>query len=447
MLDSVPRYDAGRLSSTGDRAVVIGGSMAGVMAARVLDDGYDEVVVLERDSLPDEPVHRRGVPQAQHPHVLQEAGRAILEDLYPGFGEDLISAGALMVDTATEAQFYAKGGFLADAPTRLPMYCASRPLFEEIVRDRTGSRDGITIRQNCHFLDYELEDSATVTGVTFRDETGEEETSAADLVVDTMGRTSKTPNWLDEHGFQPPPVDEVHIDVAYSTVTLERPGADRRSILMIPDSPRERGAVLFPIEGERWLLTLIGIHGNHPPKELHGFDEFLEGLPTPKFETVLGENAILSDDVVHYRYPTEIRRRYGALNRFPDGLVVLGDAIASFNPFYGQGMSVAALEALALHHVLSTGREDVGTRFFDRAASIVDGAWTIAVGSDFEFPQTTGPKPSGTDLVNRYLARLSRKAQTDGVLAEAFAHVVAMETSPRSLFRPTVLWRVLRPGV
>lgn len=447
MLDSVPRYDSGRISSTGGRAVVIGGSMAGLMAARVLDDGYDEVVIIERDSLPNDPVHRRGVPQAQHPHVLQEAGRAILEDLYPGFGEDLISAGALIVDIATEAQFYAKGGFLAEAPTRLPMYCASRPLLEEIVRDQTDSRDGVTIRENCHFLDYVLEKSKEVTGVTIRNETGTEETIEGDLVVDTMGRTSKTPNWIDNHGFQPPPVDEVHIDMAYSTVTLERPKEDRRSILMIPDNPRQRGAVIFPIEGDRWLLTLIGIHGDYPPRNFDGFDEFLDDLPTSKFETILGENDLVSDEVVHYRYPTEIRRRYGTLDRFPDGLVVMGDAIASFNPFYGQGMSVAALEGLAFHHVLSTGREDIGMRFFDRAEAIVDGAWTIAVGSDFEFPQTTGPKPSGTDLVNRYIARLSRKAQTDGFLAETFAHVIAMEESPSSLFKPKVLWRVLRPGV
>lgn len=446
MLASVPRYDADRVSSDGGRAVVIGGGMAGLMTARVLADAFEEVLVVERDDLPDEPVARRGVPQATHPHVLQEAGRATLEDLFPGYGEALLSTGGLLIDVATDAKFYAAGDFLADAPTRLPMYCASRPLFELTARRRLAAHEGVSIRGNCQFLAYDLDaGGSTVTGLSVRTEDGPTETIDSDLVVDATGRTSRTPAWLEDNGYRSPPTDEVHIDVAYSTVTLDRPPGDRRAIIMPPESPRTRGAVAFPIEDGRWLLTLFGIHGDHPPQDPAAFGPFVSRLPVDEFENLLEAHPLVSERVHHYPFPTEVRHRYERLDRFPDGLVVVGDAIASFNPFYGQGMSVAALEALALHHVLAAGVDDLATRLFERAAGIVDDAWRIAVGADFEFPQTTGPKPSGVGLVNRYLARLNRRAHTDGTLAEAFARVLSMERRPTSLFRPKVLWRVLGP--
>ena len=447
MLESVPRYDADRIDAGGGRAVVVGGSMGGLLAARVLADAFEDVVVIERDELPDGPVPRRGVPQDSHPHVLQEAGRATLEDLFPGFGEELISSGALMVDGATDVRFYAAGGFLADAPNRLPMYCASRPLFEETTRRYVVDRDGVSLREGHHFVEYRSDvDESTVDGVVVRDAGEDEETIEADLVVDATGRTSRTPAWLEAHGYRSPPTDEVHVDVAYSTATLERPESDRRSILMLPEAPRTRGAAVFPIEGGRWLLTLLGLHGDHPPTDPGEFADFASSLPTPEFGTIVDDHAMVGDEVHHYPFPTEVRHRYDAMSRFPDGLVVVGDAVASFNPFYGQGMSVAALEALALHHVLGAGTgDDLPQRFFGRVAGIVDDAWTLAVGADFQFSDTTGPKPPGTDLVNRYLARLNRKAHADEDLAEAFARVVSMEKRPTSLFRPGVAWRVLRP--
>lgn len=446
MLESVPRYDADRISPVGDRAVVVGGSMAGLLAARVLADAFEEVVVIERDELPDGPVPRRGVPQGRHPHVLQEAGRSTLEDLFPGFGEDLLSAGGLLVDSATEFQFYMEGDFLAEAPTRLPMYCASRPLFEETTRRRLAAFDGVAVRGSCQFVEYDVDDDASaVQGVVVRNEDDVEETIGAQLVADATGRTSRTPAWLEDNGFRSPPTDEVYVDVAYSTAVFERPEDERRSLMMLPDPPRTRGAALFPVEGGRWLFTLFGVHGDHPPTTIGDFADFAASLPTPEFGTLVDEHGPVSEEVHCYPFPTEVRHRYEDLDRFPSGLVVIGDAVASFNPFYGQGISVAALEALQLHHVLAAGRVDLARRFFERAEGVVDDAWTLAVGADFAFAETTGPKPRGTDLVNRYLARLTRKAHSDGALAEAFARVITMERRPASLFRPGIAWRVLRP--
>ncbi|WP_226009994.1 FAD-dependent oxidoreductase [Halomicrobium salinisoli] len=446
-LETVSRYQRGQVADVGDRAVVVGGSIAGLLTARVLADGFDEVTILERDSLPDEPGARRGVPQGRHVHVLQEAGRATLEDLLPGFGEELISAGALMIDGLSDFRHHEQGDFLADGPRRVPMYCATRPLLEHLVRRRVTDADPVEVRAGCRRTDYLVDDATqTVEGVVVRDDDGGVDDVPADLVVDATGRTSQTPAWLEEHGYEPPDVDEVHIDVRYSTVRIERPPDDRRAFFVPPEPPRARGAGMFPIEGDRWVATLFGMHGDHPPADPDGLCEFAATLPITELERLLDEQPWNSDGVAQYPFPSNRRRRFERLDRFPDGLLVVGDAVASFNPIYGQGMSVAALEALVLHHALADGdRDDLPLRFFDRAEPVVDVPWSIAVGGDFAFPQTEGPKPRGTDFFNRYLDRLVRKAHTNGDLRDALIRVFMMERPPSSLLRPGVAWQVVRP--
>ena len=193
-----------------------------------------------------------------------------------------------------------------------------------------------------------------------------------------------------------------------------------------------------------------------PHSELEGNGISTDALPLPTplshsassdVTRIIDEHERVSADIYKYPIPSNRRRRYEDLERFPDGLVVIGDAIASFNPIYGQGMSVAALEALQLHHTLAIDGDDpLALRFFEQVHQVVDDAWSVAVGSDFQFSETTGPKPVGTDLLNRYIARLNRKAHTDGRLADAFNRVVIMEERPTSLFRPRLVWRVLKPG-
>ena len=446
-LATVPRYEADQLTEIGDQAVVVGGSIAGLFAARVLADGFETVTVLERDPLPDKPVARDGAPQSTHPHALLEAGRATIEDLFPGFGEELFSAGGLMVDLGSQMEYYDRGGFLADAPDRLPMYCSTRALFEHVLRQRVASFEGIDLRGGCQFLDYRVDDAAErVTGVTFRDADGEQTDLTADLVVDATGRTSRTPTWLEDHGYQAPAVDEVKIDVTYSTIRIERPPNDRRMLFAPPEAPRTRGGAALPVENDQWEMILQGIHGDTAPTERDAFIEFAESLPVAELGQIAAENQWISDGIHHYPFPSNIRRRYEKLTEFPAGLVVTGDAIASFNPIYGQGMSVAALDALLLHHALADGGlDDLAPRFFDATAEVGEMVWQLAVGRDFEFPQTTGPKPPGSDLTNRYVARLIRKAHDDGGLTEAFYRVFRLEQPPTTLMHPRVMLRVLRP--
>jgi 2-polyprenyl-6-methoxyphenol hydroxylase-like FAD-dependent oxidoreductase len=446
-LAQVPRYDRGRVADVGRRAVVLGGSLAGLCAARVLADGFEEVVVLERDSFPAEPAARDGAPQTSHPHALLEAGRATLEDLCPGFGETLLSEGALLLDASTQVGHYEEGGFLADGPERLPMYCASRPLFEDVVRRQVRSREAVRLRGGCRVTGYRLGDAGTtVTGVELRDSDGAAEALAADLVVDATGRTSRTPGWLDDRGYAAPPVDEVTVDVTYSSIRVERPADDRRCFLVPPSAPRTRGIFLIPVENGQWQVLLQGVHGDDAPTDAGRFREFARGMPVDELGRLVEDQPWVSGEINHYPFPSSIRRRYWDLERFPDGLVVTGDAVASFNPVYGQGMSVAALDALLLHHALAEGGlEDLPGRFFERVRDVVDVVWQIAVGSDFEFPQTTGPRPRGTELFGRYLSRLVRQAHTDPVVSDAFARVLLLEHPPTRLLRPHVAWRVLGP--
>lgn len=446
-LANIERYSPDRVSTVGRRAVIVGASLAGLSAARVLADGFEEVIVIDRDHLPEAAVPRKGAPQTSHPHVLLEAGRATLEDFFPGFGEDVLAEGGLMVDSGTKMKHFDQGGYMAETQTRLPTYCASRPLFEYVIRHRVREIENVQLRGNHQFTDYLTDsDTTAVTGVTLREGDGSETTVPADLVVDATGRTSRTPQWLERHGYDAPPVDEVRTDVTYSSIRIERPPDDRRLFFVPPSAPRTRGGGLIPIEGDRWEVIVQGVHGDTTPTDPDRFVDFIESLPIAELGQLVRSQTWVSGGIEHYPYPSSIRRRYEDLDRFPANLVVTGDAIASFNPINGQGMSVAALDALQLHHTIGGGGlDDVARRFFDRAADTVDIVWQMSVGADFEFPQTTGPKPRGTDLFNRYMDRFIRKAHSDPVLSEVFLRVMRLEKPPTALLQPRIVWRVLRP--
>ena len=448
-LTAIPKYDSERVSTAGDHAVVVGGSMAGLVSARVLADAFESVTVLERDSLHDDREPRRGVPQGRHVHALQTAGREVLETLFPGYQQDLAAAGAEVIDVATDFSFYDEGDFVADGDDRQPMYCGTRPLFEVVTRRHLTARDDVALRDNCQFTGYRTDDQGTpVTGVKLRNEAGDSEYLTADMVVDTTGRTSGTPDWLEDHGYAAPPLDEVHVDLAYSTIFLNRPPEDKRAFHVMPSPPRQRGVVILPVEDKRWVVTFFGVHGDHPPATIKGLRNYAAELPVEPVENLLDTHEVVSEEVAQYPVPSSRRRKYWALDQFPDGLVVVGDAIASFNPIYGQGMSVAALQALQLHHTLAeAGTSDLAGQFFDRAKPVIEDAWNVAVGSDFRFDETDGPKPTGTDLLNRYLSRLTRRAHDDSALADAYAKVVSLERRPTSLLRPWVAWRVLKPSL
>jgi 2-polyprenyl-6-methoxyphenol hydroxylase-like FAD-dependent oxidoreductase len=446
-LSTLDRYDGTQVSQRGRRAVVLGGGMAGLCAARVLVDAYDEVLLFERDSPAATGGPRRSVPQGNHFHVLTEAGRSSIEDLFPGYSDHLVREGGLMIDAGSNWAFYMQGDFLADPPGRYPMYCASRPLYEQVLRDQAESYSDIAIYYDARATDLVFSaDSSAVQGVRILTSGTGSELVEADVVVDTTGRRSQTPTWLADAGYDTPHVDEVTIDLVYASGWLDRPPGVRNAVSVIPSPPDTRGGAVLPIEDDRYIMTLWGMHDQTPPGEWSEWREFAEALPIPDFAELLTRYGGDPSDVTLYPFPSNIRRRYEDLDRLPHGLVVAGDSLASFNPIYAQGMSVAVLDSLALHHALRTAEPGFLTsEYFSLVTDIIDIAWLLAVTSDFQYAETTGPKPTGTTMFNWLRNQVVSSAQSNGSVADVLFRVLNMERHPGALLHPSVLGRVFSP--
>ena len=434
----------------GKHAVVLGASMAGLTAARVLADTYERVTVLERDTLPATAAHRKGVPQSRHAHGLLAAGRIALEELFPGLTDELVANGALPGDLQAEARWYNYGLRLCPAPRDLRGIALSRPLLEGCVRERVRALPNVRVVDRCDAAGLVgTPDGRRVRGVRVlrRADSSAEEVLEADLVVDATGRGSRSPLWLEALGSPRPAEAEVRVGGANASRVYRRrrDHADGdRAVVVAATVERPRGGVMLAMEGDRWMVTLNGYLGQRPPTDPDGFVAFAAGLPTSDIFEVISDAEPLGE-VLPARYPASVRRRYERLDRFPEGYLVVGDAVCGFNPIYGQGMSVAALEALTLRECL---RADPATglarRFFAKAARIVDIPWGIAVGADLRFPGIHGARTAKVRLVNAYLARFHVAAATDPVLGRAFLRVVNLKDRPESLLGPTIALRVLR---
>jgi 2-polyprenyl-6-methoxyphenol hydroxylase-like FAD-dependent oxidoreductase len=433
----------------GDHAVVLGASMAGLLAARVLTDSYGQVTVIDRDELPETPMHRRGVPHGRHLHALAARGQQALEELFPELTAALVADEVPIGDLLANGRLYFSGHRLRQAPTGLVLVCASRPFLEGRVRARVRAVPNVAFLDRCDVVGLATTpDGRRVTGprVLRRADGSADEVLAADLVVDATGRGSRTPIWLDALGYPRPEREQVGIGLGYATRTYRLPpdalGGDLAVLnAATPQHPR-LGALLM-LEGDRWMLTLGGILGDHPPTDPDGFLAFARSLRFPDIYEAVRDAEPL-DEPVAFRFPASVRHRYERLGRFPDGLLVLGDAVASFNPIYGQGMSVAALEALTLRRHIEQGIEPQPRRWFRDLARVVDVPWDMSAGGDLAFPGVQGRRTLKVRLVNAYLARLHAAAAHDADLASAFVRVVGLVAPPQSLLHPGIAVRVLR---
>jgi 2-polyprenyl-6-methoxyphenol hydroxylase-like FAD-dependent oxidoreductase len=433
----------------GDRAVVLGASMAGLLAARVLADTYGQVTVIDRDQLPETSMHRRGVPHGRHLHALAARGQQALEELFPGLTAELVAHGAPIGDLLANGRLYFSGHRLRQAHTGLVLLCASRPFLESHVRARVRALRNVAFLDRCDIGGLAATpDGRRVTGLrVLRPADGSaEELLGADLVVDASGRGSRTPVWLDALGYPRPAREQVRIGLGYTTRTYRLPPdalAGNLAILDAATPQHPRTGALLTLEGDRWMVTLAGILGDHPPTDPAGFLDFARSLRFPDiYETIRDAEPL--DDPVPFRFPASVRHRYERLPRFPNGFLVLGDAVCSFNPIYGQGMSVAALEALTLRRHLQQGIEPQPHRFFQDVARVVDVPWDMSAGGDLVFPGVPGRRTLKLRLINTYLARLHAAAAHDADLASAFVRVVGLVAPPQTLLRPTIALRVLR---
>lgn len=434
--------------TVGDKAVVLGGSIAGILTAKVLAERFRAVRVVDRDSFPAPGNGRRGVPQDRHIHALQTRGKRAIEQVFPGVTEELVGKGAHLGDWGRDATMCMSGHRLARVDAELDLLSCTRPLLEGVLRARLSDVDNVDIEEGCGAHALVTDDRGRrVTGVrVLRDRDGSaEEKIDADLVVDATGRGSRLPRWLESIDYPTPEEETTDLEVAYTSVRIPRAPEDERLAVIVsgvaPDVPRGGGAIA--VEGDSWILTLGGVHGEQAPTDPGGFVDYAATLPVSDLYDLVRDRELLSEPKL-MRYPTSRRRHYEELDRLPEGLVVTGDALCSFNPVYGQGMSVAAAEALALDRCLDDGVRGIGLRFLQEAMPVVDDAWSMAASGDIQyFPDRAAARPLPERLISRYQQRLLAVAAHDPMVSEAFREVMAMVARPPSLLRPGIVARVV----
>jgi 2-polyprenyl-6-methoxyphenol hydroxylase-like FAD-dependent oxidoreductase len=426
-------------------AVVIGGSVAGLLAARTLSASFQRVTVLDRDALPTEPVARRGVPQGRHVHGLTARGAAGLEGLFPGFLDELVAAGVPRADALGDYNYYLDGHKLARATADTPNYLATRPLIESLILQRTSALDNVTVVDSTEVVGL-LTADGRVSGVRVRpvheDHAGPD--LAADLVVDAAGRGSRVMTWLKELGYPTPDETVVRTNVVYVTRHFQQePGqpGGRQAVVSgaYPANPRSGAAVRQ--ENGQIAVFLAGMLGDEPPTDDEGMLAFASTLAAPEIAEVL-RTAVPIDDAAKMRNPTSSIRHFEKLDRHLDGYLVVGDAMGNFNPLYGQGITVAVLEAEVLAALLQNGHDRLTQRYFAEAARVLAEPWALATGSDLRFPGVDGVRNPGDEQAGRYLDMLRTAAATDPAVGAAFLRVANMLAPIASLFDPALAARV-----
>ena len=430
-----------------EHAIVLGASMGGLLAARALAPHFERVTLIERDELPGEPVNRKGVPQGRHSHALLARGGEVLESYFPGLTQALIDQGVPSGDRGLSTRLIAGGQRCCPCAIGSNTLYVSRPLLEWYVRQRLLALPEINLLSRHIVRGLVMGPGDGISGVRLAptSELAPERELSADLVVDASGRGSKSPDWLHELGFPVPEAESVRAGVSYVTRQFRRLASDLGGDLAVISSavpPNPRAAAALAQENDRWTVTLVGYLGERAPMDLPGFIEFARRLPTLDIHQLLCHAEPLGEPVAA-SYPASVRRHYQRLRRFPERYVVFGDAICGFNPIFGQGMTVAAIEATLLDATLSEGLDRVGPRFFARTARPLDAPWSVVVGNDLRFPAAEGRRTWGQRLINAYLSRYLKAAAHDPHLSRAFFDVGNLTRSPEQLLSPALLSRVL----
>jgi 2-polyprenyl-6-methoxyphenol hydroxylase-like FAD-dependent oxidoreductase len=411
------------------------------------------VIVLERDNPPAQATPRAGVPQGKHVHGLLAGGQQALEALFPGFVDDLAAAGAVRFNSGLESRLEQPG--YDPFPQRdlgLTTYAMSRPLLEHVVRLHALQHANVTLHANCTAREIiATADGAAVKAVYCARGDGNSETLAADLVVDASGRGAPALAFLEAHGHPVPTESTIGVDIRYATALFAIPKNapdDWKVVLVLPD-PRvnTHGAIMFPIEGGHWLVTLAAAHGDAPPADADGFLAFAQQLRTPTvYNAIRGAESV--GTIARFAFPGSVRRHFNRLPTFPRGLIPVADAVCRFNPTFGQGMSVAAMEACLLRQLLrelatqSDPLAQLAPAFFSEIETMIDTPWAVAT-NDFIFPQTRGERPPDFEASIKFQIALNRLAARDPSIHKVVVEVRHL-IKPRGVLRePAIAQRVL----
>jgi 2-polyprenyl-6-methoxyphenol hydroxylase-like FAD-dependent oxidoreductase len=432
-------------TSIGRQAVVVGAGMGGLAAARAVADYFEHVVVLERDTLPFDASHRIGIPQGRHTHALLAGGQQALGDLFPGFEQDLAAAGAVPVETGLTLRFERPGP--DPLPARdlgLVVNAMSRPLIELTVRQRVKRYANILIREHCRVQGLGASpDGGRVSAIRVENSEGKGEILPTDLVVDASGRGHLTFDLLKSIGRAPPEETTIGVDITYATAIFAVPDdapTDWKAVATF-DTPVEGGcaAVMFPLERNRWIVTLIGRHGEKPPSDRDGFLAHAQQLRTPTIYNAIRKAEQLGE-IVRFGFPASFRRHFDRLEEFPRGLLPFGDSICRFNPVYGQGMSVAAQEARLLRELLQRCAAEpdplagLAPAFFVESASLIETPWALAATPDLAHPKTEGQRPEDLQQSLDFTEALFRLAAADPAVHKLLFEVLHL-LKPQSVLR------------
>ena len=444
----------------GEHAIVVGGSMAGLLAARVLADAFARVTVIDRDRFPDGPDFRKGVPQSRHLHVLLARGLEIAGDYFPGLDDELLTAGAVSLEWPTDAIWLSPRGWMRRFHPGLFFVSTSRELLEATVRGRVAARTNVSFREGHEVTALVASPSrAAIRGVRLRpraagDGSRGEETLEADLVVDASGRLSNAPSWLTALAYEAPPEERVDAFLGYASRDYAIPAdfrGDWKAIMIQAKPPHAtRAGYLFQIAPDRWRLSLMGAGRDYPPTDEEGFLGFARSLRSPLVAEAI-DGAEPLTPIFGYQQTANQRRYFERLRHLPERFLVTGDALFAFNPIYGQGMTAAAQAALALDGLLRERPDGdltgIGRRFHRAVARANAGAWLIATGEDLRFATTEGGARSlQTRLTHRYLDRVMRAATESRGAHFGFLDVIQLVAPPTALFKPGVLLPALRRG-
>ena len=426
------------------QAAVIGAGIGGLAAAKAVAPHFEKVIVIDRDALPDAPTPRPGTPQARHTHGLLAGGCRALECLFPGIEFDLVKAGAVRYRVRRDMRVEVPG--FDPLPQRdfgFDQFGLSRPALEVVCRRRVEREPNIEFRPRARVTELTASlDNGSVAGVRFEDTRGRPRSLAADLVVDASGRASPTLHFLEAIDSAKPAAIEIGIDQAYATTVFDIPEdapTDWRFVVHAPTPPdSSRLGIVQPMEGRRWSVSLCVNHGETPPGDIDGFMAFAKSFRVPTiYNAIRGAKHV--GDIARFGMPCSVRRGFDRLDRFPRGLVPLGDSVCRFPPVQGQGMSVAAQEAHVLASLLDSrrGRDDsldgLAEAFFSEIQPLLETPWAVAM-ADLVYPQTGGERPPDFEQSLQYTRALTRLAAEDYETDKIVSGV-------RALLRP---WSALR---
>lgn len=435
------------------RALISGGSLAGLATAKVLSAYFDEVIVVEADKEPLGEAARKGVPQGRHVHGLLKGGADALTRLFPDLPKELEKSGASSANFSNDIKWYINRRFIPRFEGDLTIQFQSRPLLERCVRDFIRALGNVFISYETKVVDYMPHtNSERISAAVLKQSNGEVTTIEADLFIDATGRGSALPKWLESNGWGRVPLSETRVDLGYASCFLKLPddvNRDWTSLLIYPTGPEEvRGCTLVQVENETWLLTLAGYHNDHPPADKAGFLEYAKNLPQPEVYEAIKDAVFLTDISLH-KFPASIRRHYNKLPSFPLGLIPVGDTNVSLNPLFGQGMSVAVLSVQSLAGLLddvdlanNDSLRHLRDHYLKSLDTIFQTPWDLAMGQDFKYPQTQGVKPFGMSIKNYFKSLILSSSSTDVI--QTFYGVVHLVEDEKVFYQPARALKVLR---